>query len=165
MISTTTPNIATTINAATKSRISEAPSNPVSMVPPNGENKREQCAVNGAGRPQREIKLSIALPDGDRSGVEPTSSRGKLPPLKSEHVFTAHDYNSYQRECLRRADGGLPNGVFPPPMYQTQASLCAIASTGSFFQSEKYSLMSFCSKRCSSVAVTMQVRRLASPSA
>jgi hypothetical protein len=51
------------------------------------------------------------------------------------------------------------------PKYHTQASLCAIASTGSFFQSEKNSLMSFCSKRCSNVAVMMHVRMLSSPSA
>src|ERR1035441_7980577 len=77
--------------------------------------------------------------------------------------------NSYEKppSYLRfgRPKGGLPSGVLPPPKYHSEPCLCAIVSTGCCFQSEKNSLMSFCSKRCSKVAVTMQVRRVSSPSA
>src|SRR5438309_9877617 len=60
-------------------------------------------------------------------------------------------------------DGGFPSGLVPPPLYHSEASSCATASTWSFAQSEKNSRISFCSNICSSAACTMQVRSSESP--
>lgn len=125
----------------------------------NDENSRKHGATGTLQVTQHWLKLE-------------TSTNRRVPFLnylrtrRSQTVLPVSTPSEKASNYLRFGcpNGGLRGGVLSPPKYHSQASLCAIARTGCFFQSEKNSLMSFCSKGCSTVAVTMQVRSFSSPS-